>query len=209
MARNRIAVVAALAAMMVTNAWAQEPVMALRDLIGVRGSSGEAELERRGYTNVGGEKTDSASMTYWTDTEGRCIVVTTIDGEYRGINFTSDDKCAGGAQGGAAEPNEFETVCGVIVGGETYRYLCYATVHTEDGRRSRTVVRYPDQTISFNWHGDREVGVRFEGMDPMRGTYSTSEGETDVEVDGKTYFFISNQQAAALEVEDFKRRSGR
>lgn len=211
MTRYRMTLAAVLVAVLTATAWAQEPVMALRDLLGTRGSAGEAEMQRRGYTHVGGEKTDKASMTYWTDGDGRCIVVTTVDGEYRAINFTAADKCSGEAAGesGQAGPNEFETVCGVITGGETYRYLCYATVHTDNGRRTRTVVRYPDITITFNWHDDRNVGVKFEGMDAIRGTFSTSEGETDVFVDDKTYFFISNQQAAAREVEDFKRRGGR
>jgi hypothetical protein len=206
-ARNLIAI--ALMVLLVGAAAAQEPVMALRDLIGVRASSGEAELERRGYTNVGGEKTANASMTYWTDREGRCVVVTTMDGEYRGLNYTSNDKCSGEQQDVEAGPNEFETVCGVIVDGETYRYLCTAEVHHQEGQRSRTIVRYPDQTITFNWHDEREVGVRFEGMNPMRGEYSISEGETDVIVDGKTYFFISNRDAAEREVRAFKRNGGR
>jgi len=197
------------ALMFSTAAWAQAPVPELRDLIGARASGGETQLQQRGYTNVGGEKAGGSSMTYWKhDRDNSCIVVTTTDGRYAAINHAPATRCAGDAGSApdtSGDPNEFETVCGVIVDDQTFRYLCRATVHLEDGRRARTVVRYPDQTISFNWHGDREVGVRFEGMDPIRGTFSVSEGETDIFLDGRTYFFISNQQAAVQEVAAFRR----
>ena len=206
---RRILLAAAVALVFSTAAWAQAPVPELRDLMGVRAAGGETQLQQRGYTNVGGEKVGGSSMTYWRhDGDNSCIVVTTTDGRYAAINHAPATKCSGDSGSspeGSGDPNEFETVCGVIVDGETYRYLCYATVHTENGRRTRTVVRYPDITFTFNWHDDRNVGVKSEGTATMRGTYSISEGETDVFFDDKTYFFISNQQAAAQEVAAFKR----
>ena len=47
--------------------------------------------------------------------------------------------------------------------------------------------------------------VQIEGLAaPIPATYSTSEGETDVVFDGKTYFYYSDRGMAAMEIKRFK-----
>lgn len=53
----------------------------LGDLVGARGSSGESELQRRGYAKFGGQQSDDRSYTYWWNAQSRqCVTVATMDG---------------------------------------------------------------------------------------------------------------------------------
>ena len=186
------------------------PVPALQDLVGARGSSGEQALQQRGYTAVGGEKSGSDSYTYWRENEnGQCVVVRTSDGRYASIAYATDLDCkqASGSGGGAAAAerrDEFATVCGVITGGQTYRYRCTATDVYSGGQKSKTILRYPDQTIELSWRPGNRVGLQFEGMVPKEARYATSEGETNWVFEGKTYFYISDKGMAAWEVKNFR-----
>lgn len=56
----------------------------LQDLVGARGSSGEAELESRGYTFVKSEKGGDSSYTNWRK-GSHCVTVRTVDGHYKSI----------------------------------------------------------------------------------------------------------------------------
>ena len=49
-----------------------------------------------------------------------------------------------------------------------------------------------------------EVVLHFEGMNPQDARYSRSEGETDFQFEDKTYFYISNKDAARMEVQNFR-----
>ena len=94
-------------------------------------------------------------------------------------------------------------MCGVIVDGKTYRYKC--TVEgAAPGGPGKTIVRYPDQTITLNWRGARRGSVTFEGMKPQQVRFSTSEGDTQFIFEGKTYFYTSDPGAAEMEVKHFK-----
>ena len=103
-----------------------------------------------------------------------------------------------GARGG-----RFATVCGVMVEGKHYRYKCRVE-GAAPGGRGRTVLRYPDQTITLNWRGGRRVNVTFEGMKPQPLTYNTSEGTTQFIFEDKTYFYVSDRDAARMEVQNFR-----
>ncbi|MGD9589561.1 MAG: hypothetical protein AB7Q37_14205 [Pyrinomonadaceae bacterium] len=53
------------------------------DLVGARGSSGERELQSRGFRNVDGFKTGNTSYTIWWRRQSRqCIQVATANGRY-------------------------------------------------------------------------------------------------------------------------------
>ena len=56
----------------------------LQDLVGARGSSGESELQSRGYTNVSGSKGGGSSYTNWRK-GSHCVTVRTVDGHYASI----------------------------------------------------------------------------------------------------------------------------
>lgn len=66
----------------------------VRDLVGARGSSGELELQRRGYVNVRGETGDDRIWTYWWNNRTRtCLTVVTINGRYDAITNSPAPDC--------------------------------------------------------------------------------------------------------------------
>lgn len=199
------------AALLLTQvARAQDPVPGLQDLVGARGSSGEQALQERGYKFVKGEKSGGDSYTNWRHARsGQCITVRTAQGRYQSLVTAPDFDCQGGAAERAPAPGpssssgRFATVCGVTVEGKPYRYKC--TVEgAMPGGRGKTVVRYPDQTITLNWRGGRRVNVTFEGMKPQPLTYNTAEGTTQFLFEDKTYFYVSDRDAARMEVQNFR-----
>ncbi|MCB1825813.1 MAG: hypothetical protein KDJ54_15005 [Candidatus Competibacteraceae bacterium] len=190
--------------------YAQDPAPGLQDLVGARGSSGEQALEKRGYRFVKGEKSGGNSYTNWLNARtGQCIIVRTANGRYQSIVTAPDFDCRDGAAESAPPPSpgasggRFATVCGVTVDGKLYRYRCKVE-GAAPGGRGRTILHYPDQTITLNWHGGRRVSVIFEGMKPQQTTYNTSEGSTQFVFEDKTYFYISDRHAAKMEVRDFR-----
>jgi len=56
----------------------------LQDLVGARGSSGEQQLEKRGYKYVKGEKGGGSSYTNWLK-GAHCVSVRTVNGHYASI----------------------------------------------------------------------------------------------------------------------------
>lgn len=191
---------------------AQHSIQELQDLVGARGSSGESELQARGYAYVRGSKSGSASWTFWQKGDAQhCISVRTEEGRYRAIVHAAAADCApedGAANGGGGHDMSsgdlFETVCGVIVDQKRYRYRCRAVDAVLDGRTVRTVLHYPDQKIALVWKPGNRVEVRFEGMNPQDVGYVRSEAETSFIAEGKTYFYIPDRDAARMEVESFQ-----
>jgi hypothetical protein len=182
---------------------------ALADLVGARASSGEAELTRRGYTWVKTDKTGNDSYAYWRENRsGQCVVVRTSDGRYASIAHGMESSCSGGSAstgGGSAERQDpFDTICGVMVDGKDYAYRCGATDFYAGGRKVRTELRYPDQTIQLTWQSGNRVGLQFEGMVPKEARYSTSEGETNFVFEGKTYYYFSDKGRAQSEWRNFR-----
>jgi len=188
--------------------YAQEPAATLQDLVGARGSSGERVLKERGYNWVRTEKSGGASYAYYQEREnGQCIVVRTESGRYASIMLAPAFDCQEGGQHVPPEhgaEGSFETVCGVMVGGEDYRYRCKVEDHYRDGRKTSTTLRFPDQTLRMVWKSGKEVELQFEGMVPMTVRYATSEGETNFVFEDQTYFYYSDKEAARLEVEHFQ-----
>jgi len=64
----------------------------LQDLVGARGSSGEAELESRGYGYVSGNKVGASSYTKYSNGT-QCVTVRTTDGRYKSIVDTPMAQC--------------------------------------------------------------------------------------------------------------------
>ncbi len=195
--------------LLVQTAHAQDPAPGLQDLVGARGSSGEQALNERGYRFIKGEKSGNDSYTNWRNARtGQCIIVRTAEGRYRSLVKAPAFDCQGGtaesapAPGSGASGNHFATVCGVKVEGKPYRYKC-AVEGAAPGGRGKTVVRYPDQTITLNWRNARRGSVTFEGMKPQPARFSTSEGTTQFVFEGKTYFYVSDPGAAEMEVKHF------
>ena len=186
---------------------AQDPVPSLQDLVGVKGASAESALKARGYTWIRTDKSGSDAYSYYRENEnGQCVVVRTSDGRYASIVFAPEFDCEQrAAQATHAEAGHgFDTVCGVIVGGETYRYKCQAEDHYDGDRKVRTVLHFPDQKLEMIWKPRKVVELQFEGMVPKTTTYATAEGETNFVFEDKTYFYISDRGMAEWEIKNFR-----
>ena len=59
------------------------------DLVNARGSSGESELTRRGYTSA---KTQGLTA-FWWHPAGACVKVVTANGRYRTVAHVADASC--------------------------------------------------------------------------------------------------------------------
>ena len=72
-----------------------QPFVNLADLQGIRASSGESEMERRGFRNVDGFKSGETSYTIWFNRNTRqCVQVATADGRYDSVmNIDFHPKC--------------------------------------------------------------------------------------------------------------------
>ena len=117
-----------------------------------------------------------------------------------------DDRWGSESHGGGGYSNgedRFDTVCGVIVNGETHRYRCTAVDFFENGRVVKTALHYPDMNLRAVWRSGNEVELHFEGMTPQWARYSRSGDETDIYYENKTYFYISDKNAARREVANF------
>jgi hypothetical protein len=128
----------------------------LQDLVGARGSSGESQLQSRGYTYVKGEKGGDSSYTNWRK-GSHCVSVRTTNGHYDMIVDVGMADCEGdshwggsqaGTSGGAGAADLQDLVGARGAGGETelqrrgYNYVAgnkwsngwhCVTVHTADG----------------------------------------------------------------------------
>jgi hypothetical protein len=180
-----------------------DPVAELHALVGARGAAAEGQMQRRGYTAVGGGSEGGASVTYWRRAaDGTCVSVRTADGRYEAIAPATQRDCerAETATLVVAEPDAggYRTVCGVMVDGKPVRYVC--SVVGGDQRRAPTTLRFPDMVMVLHWQGGKRVRVEPEGVAPIDGTWTEYEGETDVVTPDRTWFYVSDREAAALEV---------
>ncbi|WP_052055526.1 hypothetical protein [Myxosarcina sp. GI1] len=187
-----------------TQANAQTPVPNLQDLVGARGSSGEAQLHERGYEFLRTEKSDDSVYSYWTESKtGKCVTVRTEEGRYQSLVYAPSSDC-GTASASQSRTETFQTVCGVIVGQQNYRYLCEVSEQYEGDEKVKTTLTYPDNELQLTWKQGNQVRIDITGTSGIDATYSTSEGETDIFTSEKTYFYISDKDMAAMEVENFQ-----
>ncbi len=190
--------------------YAQDPVPSLQDLIGAKARDGEYQMKDREYIFIRTEKSGDSVYSYWQGAEnGQCVIVRTTEGRYASIVNAPYSDCKGGGSASHGDEaydrkDEFQTVCGVIVNGQTYRYKCKAVDFYRGSDKFKTALHYPDQNIRLVWKDGRNVVLHFEGMTPQHATYSRSEGETDFYFEDKTYFYISDKRMAEMEVRDLR-----
>jgi hypothetical protein len=193
-----------LAVTIATSVNAQTPVPNLQDLIDARGSSGETELENRGYEFIRTEKSGDSAYSYWLESEtGKCVTVRTENGRYQSLVYAPSPDC-GTTNTSELSTETFKTVCGVIVDGQNYRYLCEVSEQYNGNNRITTTLRYPDIELQLTWKSGNQVTIDTTGASSIDATYSTSEGETDIFTSDKTYFYISDKDLAAMEVQHFQ-----
>lgn len=83
-----------LAALLSAPALAQDTPRDLRDMVGARAGQVEGELQRRGYRNVGADKGDDRSYTYWWNADRRqCVTIATVEGRYSSITTSPAPDC--------------------------------------------------------------------------------------------------------------------
>lgn len=104
----------------------------LQNLVGARGSSGEMELERSGFTYVDGHEGKSYVHSYWWHSRDRnCVEVKTANGRYSAIVDAPNSDCkqkSGGGNGAA--------VAGAAVGVALIAALAasHKSSHHDDGK---------------------------------------------------------------------------
>lgn len=161
------------ATLTLTPAMAQTTPSDVRDLVGVRGSSGEAELASRGYVNVGVDTGADRKWTYWwNERRGVCLSVATKDGRYDSIVSTPAPDCQRGGSGGYRPP-EFGYGQGGSGGGyrEHIALICY-------GEGQRVGSQYKS---GYEWDSDKRRYVPRSGVEFSRQDFDTS---VTVEIDG-------------------------
>lgn len=81
----------------------------LNDLIDMRASSGEHQLEERGYTYKNTVKISSSSITYWWSADReQCIAVTTKEGRYSAIMNQPSEVCGHSSSNNHSRDNKHD-----------------------------------------------------------------------------------------------------
>jgi hypothetical protein len=79
------------------------------DLVGARGSSGETQLEARGYHHVTTNTVrDTKWSFWWSDRRRQCISVATADGRYTAISVVPAANCDASAAETAVTPPSYD-----------------------------------------------------------------------------------------------------
>lgn len=148
----------------------------LQDLVGARGSSGESELQARGYVSSGGAVGEDRVWTnWWNGRQNSCISVATRNGRYDSIVSTPQADCGrtpSGA-GDAYRPQEFGYGNNYDRDGyrEHFALICYG-----EGHRSAAQAE-----TGFRWDDNKNRYVPRDGYTWRREDYDTS---VTVEIDG-------------------------
>ena len=181
-----------------------------------QGRSGPCDFsQRQGYVSIDLRNGESWELSpadkpqHFRDQKGNKVVRTASGNshEYKWDNkkiIVTFDGGGSAHAGGGSNSDSFDTVCGVIVNGQTYRYRCNVADHYSGGQKVRTTLRMPDQTIELTWHSGNRVGLQFEGMVPKESRYASAEGEINWVFEDKTYFYISNKDMAQMELRDLR-----
>lgn len=86
-----------------------------RDLVGVRASSGESELQRRGFRQARNEPAPDGRFMFWRTPARGCIEVRVADGRFQAIRPVGNDRCDAGrpgpGPGSAAAGSAAESIC--------------------------------------------------------------------------------------------------
>ncbi|MGP1283328.1 MAG: hypothetical protein ACTS1X_10165 [Parasphingopyxis sp.] len=104
---------------------------AVQDLVGARGSSGESQLQARGFVHVDTHPGGDRNYSYWwNQASDNCIRVTTYDGRYASIDSASDSDCNQGG-GGISTGGAVAIGAAALIGG---LLLSHRSHHHDDDR---------------------------------------------------------------------------
>lgn len=102
-----------------------------RDLVGARASSGESEMQSRGYRVA---KTQGLTQYWWHDGRKVCVRTDTYDGRYQNVTSASSGDCGKGSNGG-------DVAAGVIAGAAVVGLIAALSSHhknSNDAHRNDT-----------------------------------------------------------------------
>jgi hypothetical protein len=182
----------------------------VQDLVGGDPVKAFDIMTSRGFTSVDTYTTsDDYLVTWWYNAStGQCANTQSKNNRVTSATEDRSPKCdeaaakaGGGTSSAGSRTDSFDTVCGVIVDRQDSPYRCKVTDQYAGGRKTRTTLRFPDQTIELTWRQGRRVGLQFEGMVPKEATYASSEGETNWVFEGKTYYYFSDKDRARSELQ--------
>ena len=86
-------------------------------------------------------------------------------------------------------------------GGTDLPYRSRVTDPYDCGRKTRTALRFPDQTIELTWRPGKPIGLQFDDMAPKEATYARSEGETHWVFEGNTLDDFPDKDKARCELQ--------
>lgn len=137
----RISISAALSLALVTTSFAGlTPAMAqtapgMGDLVGVRGSSLDGELERRGYKLA---KNNGAAQMWWNSSTKKCVSVVVDNGRASSIESASAKDC-GHSSGGN------EAVAGLVAGAAAVGLIAALSGHHKNNNNRNNNVSYNEE----------------------------------------------------------------
>lgn len=175
-------------------AQAQSTPADMRDLIGARGSSGEQELTRRGYVNVGGQTgSDRVWTNWWNARRNVCLTVVTMNGRYDSIVSGPVQDCQAGRPstlpgpvGGPVGPERPTTLPGPVGGPvssgrtETIRFDRGASSAT---RRS-AITGYETATYLIDIRAGQRLTVDFQPSNRSASFNITAPGASEALFNG-------------------------
>ncbi|MDR0216891.1 MAG: hypothetical protein LBJ15_23185 [Comamonas sp.] len=170
-ASNGVLISAVLGALltMANGAYAQVP-SALADLIGARGSSGETQMEARGYQFIKANTVRGEKWAFWWSSQQReCVQVATSDGRYSAIQTVPAANCGqSGHQGAATYSHQDEE----RAASPSLTLICYG-----EGRKPSVESR-----SGYRWNSRRD---RYESIDEVTTSKEGFDAEVQVEISGQ------------------------
>ncbi|WP_052263563.1 hypothetical protein [Comamonas thiooxydans] len=155
---------------MANGALAQAP-SALADLVGARGSSGETQMEARGYQFVKANTVRGEKWAFWWSEQQReCVQVATSDGRYSAIQAVPAANCGqSGGQGYPAYERQEENRRGE---GPSLTLICYG-----EGRKPSV-----EAHSGYRWNPRRD---RYEPINEVTNGTQGFDSEVQVEISGQ------------------------
>ena len=137
----------------------------LRDLVDIRASSGESEMESRGYVHIQTQKSDDRSYSYWwNSSRDECVSVATMDGRFHSITESPSSDCnqhhhdgGGEAVGAAVAIGAAALLVGAIAASSHKSHHHENNTHHEDSDYERDFERGHNDGLynhSYDNHND-------------------------------------------------------
>ncbi|SEL06979.1 hypothetical protein SAMN05216359_10538 [Roseateles sp. YR242] len=117
------------------------------DLVGARGSSGETQMQARGYSFVRASRVRDESWTFWwSDVQKACVAVSTVDGRYASLERVPETNCK--AQSQSQTDDRLSLVC--FGEGEHTTYESHSGLeYNNDKKKYETAERLESEKKKF------------------------------------------------------------